>query len=401
MPKIAIVVARYGVDVIGGGERLARGFAEALVQHSDWDVEVLTSCAKRHTAWENEYAAGVTTVNGVTIKRFAVTPFDYEARIAFDARVRRDHRISAETQQQWIDSGEQSHALIAYLHQHAVDYDYILCLPYISTIAYTAAWIAPEKTILWPCFHDEPFAYFEPFRLLMQSVYAAIFLTPEEASLAQNRLQATSQRSIVLGMGVGSAATSTPRQAEDKAQHATRNTQYVLYIGRLVSGKNVHYLYDFATRHYEQSGVRLVVIGNGGLTPPDHPAIDYRGIVSDAEKAALLVGALVICQPSLNESFSIVIMEGWLAGRPTLVHADCPVTVGHITRSNGGLSFATYAEYVAAVNWLLEHGELANQMGTNGSDYVNKNYRWPIIINRFNKTVTEWKSNPRQPLADS
>ena len=44
-PRVAFVVPRYGVDVVGGAETLVRGFAEHLAAEGH-AVEVFTTCAR-------------------------------------------------------------------------------------------------------------------------------------------------------------------------------------------------------------------------------------------------------------------------------------------------------------------------------------------------------------------
>ena len=55
-----------------------------------------------------------------------------------------------------------------------------------------------------------------------------------------------------------------------------------------------------------------------------------------------MAAASLLCQPSHNESFSLVIMESWLCGRPVLVSSQCAVTKDFAKRSNGGLYFKDY-----------------------------------------------------------
>ena len=135
----------------------------------------------------------------------------------------------------------------------------------------------------------------------------------------------------------------------------------------------------------------MIVLGGGPLVPPDHPAFDYRGYVTEETKADLCARALFVCQPSLNESFSLTTMESWLAGRPVLVHADCAVTRGHVRRSKGGLWFRTYEEFAAAVDWLSANLRLANRLGANGREYVLHNYTWPAVLTRFKAMMRCWQ----------
>jgi hypothetical protein len=69
--KLAIVVQRYGADISGGAELHARYIAEHL--SSKTDVRVLTTCARDHVTWRNEFPAGLDEVHGIPVERFRVS----------------------------------------------------------------------------------------------------------------------------------------------------------------------------------------------------------------------------------------------------------------------------------------------------------------------------------------
>ena len=69
-PPLAIVVQRYGADIAGGSESLARSVAERLAAF--YDVTVYTTCARDYVTWRNELPAGEETLNGVRVLRFKV-----------------------------------------------------------------------------------------------------------------------------------------------------------------------------------------------------------------------------------------------------------------------------------------------------------------------------------------
>src|SRR5689334_17824742 len=50
--RLRIVSPRYGAEVVGGAERLARLLAGSL-HGAGWKVEVLTTCARDAATWRN------------------------------------------------------------------------------------------------------------------------------------------------------------------------------------------------------------------------------------------------------------------------------------------------------------------------------------------------------------
>ena len=68
--RLAFVVQRYGTEVVGGAELHCRWIAEHLAERHQ--VEVLTTTATDYLTWENVLPAGVSQVNGVTVRRFPV-----------------------------------------------------------------------------------------------------------------------------------------------------------------------------------------------------------------------------------------------------------------------------------------------------------------------------------------
>ncbi len=381
--RIAVISARYGLDVGGGAETLARGLLEEIVKRGHY-AEVWTSCARNHQTWQNTYPAGQDELNGVLVRRFNVDKWQPQAHHELSAKLVKRGRLSVEEQYAWIESGPTSIGLYAHAANYAADYDVVVVIPVINTLIYQAAVLLTDNLVLWPCLHDEVFAYLEPFRLLMETARGNIFNSPEEFALASRRLVLRLQRTAVIGSGVA-------LQNLDRV-HATGQTPYLLYIGRLEEGKNLPLLTEFVQRYAAEGyDLKLLAAGSGTFMFPNNPAFENRGFVSELEKANLYAGALALCQPSVNESFSLTMMESWLAGRPSLVHAHCAVTRGHVKRARGGLWFETYGEFRGALNWFQRNSQLARRMGQNGRKYVQNNYTWPVVADRFLATMQQWR----------
>jgi len=90
-----------------------------------------------------------------------------------------------------------------------------------------------------------------------------------------------------------------------------------------------------------------------------------------------------LCLPSVNESFSRVIMESWTNKTPVLVNGRCSVTKYFCLESNGGLFFNTYSEFEACLNYFLNNRDTAKKLGENGFNYVKDHYDWDKIVKSY------------------
>jgi glycosyltransferase involved in cell wall biosynthesis len=61
-----------------------------------------------------------------------------------------------------------------------------------------------------------------------------------------------------------------------------------------------------------------------------------------------------------------------------------------VVRSQGGLWFSTYDEFVGTVEWLRQHPDLAAQMGANGRQYAVSNFTWSAVLDRLEGRLRAW-----------
>ena len=139
------------------------------------------------------------------------------------------------------------------------------------------------------------------------------------------------------------------------------------------------------TRWSERTGSRvpLVLAGPANMPIPEHPSITFLGYVDDARRDALLASASALVVPSPYESLSIVLLEAWNRGMPALVNGGCDVLRGQAVRSDGALYYRTYDEFAHAVETLLRNPETRRQLGQNGLAYVDREYRWPMVMEKL------------------
>jgi glycosyltransferase involved in cell wall biosynthesis len=384
MRRIAFVIPWYGPDILGGAEAEARRTAERLCQ-AGLPVEVLTTCVRDLRAdWGlNYHRPGVVEINGVMVRRFPVRKRD---RAAFDAvnwKLMHNQPVTPAEEQIFVHENVCSPALVDYIGKHQDEYIFIF-IPYMFGTTYWGIAACKGKALLIPCLHDESYARMGVFRQMFTWVQRLIFLSPAEMELACSLYPWVDEVAVLIGGGV-----DTDFTADGEAFRHTYGVTapFILYAGRKDHGKNVDLLVDYFRRYqaHRSNAVELVLIGGGALPVEvnHHAGIKDLGFVPLQEKYNAYAAATILCQPSLKESFSLVLMEAWIAGTPALVHAGCAVTREHCQRSNGGLYFADYSEFEACLDLLLSHPALRAALGANGRRYVMENYRWDIIVERY------------------
>lgn len=383
--RIAFVCPRFAEGgTVGGAETLLKNLAERAAA-AGRQVAFLTTCAADHFTWANTLPPGVRQfAPNMTVQFFPVAEKrDLAEFLRAQDLICRGAAYTPADEQAWLANSVTSPALCAHLAEAGAVYDRIVIGPYLFGLTYFASQVRPRQTILLPCLHDESFARVRAFRAMFRAVGGLIFNSVPERELARRLYDRPPDRAWVVGMGLD------PFSA-DAAAFGRRHglaAPYLIYSGRREAGKGVPLLLDYLHLFRQRTGmdVKLVLTGSGAVDPPPGLArhILDVGFVSEAEKREAMAGAAVFCQPSTNESFSIVLLEAWLAGTPALVHARCAVTTDHCRQSGGGLWFMTYAEFETELLLLLRRPDLRRRMGAAGRAYVVREYSWPGILARF------------------
>ena len=384
--RVAFVVPRYGADVVGGAETLVRGLATHLAAEGT-AVEVLTTCARDHLTWQNAHRPGHTRDGAVTVRRFPAKARDTRRFHWLQQRILRGQRLRPEDERRWAEESVTSPELFAHLVRHREAYDVVGFAPYLFGTTLLGAPLVAERAVLIPCLHDEPFAYLDVVATVFRSCRGFLFNAHPEAALAEKLYGVGDRPAGVVGLGFDAPPPVDPEAF--RRRHGLAGP-LLLYLGRKEVGKNVPLLIRYALRYREmhRPDLTLVLCGDGPVTAPagEHGVRDL-GYLEPAEKAAAYAAATVVCQPSLNESFSIVLMESWLAGTPVLVHARCPVTSYHVHRAAGGLAFADFYEFAESLTALLEDAGRRAQLGRQGRAYVEAEYAWPAVMGRLREAL--------------
>jgi glycosyltransferase involved in cell wall biosynthesis len=159
---------------------------------------------------------------------------------------------------------------------------------------------------------------------------------------------------------------------------------YLLYAGRIEPGKGCAELFEnFDRVSAAHPELRLLLIGKLLMPLPDNPRIHYLGFVSPEEKNAAMALAEATIHPSHLESLCMAALESLAVKTPILVQGTTEPLRQHCLQGNAGLWYTNPAEFFMAVEWLLRDRRLREALGRSGLAYVQKNYTWGCILDKY------------------
>jgi len=418
--KIAFIVQRYGTEILGGSEYHCRLVAERLSETHT--VEVLTTCAKEYTTWENAYPEGKDRVRGVTVRRFA----NSETRNLIEFNSFSDwiftNPHTSEDEQNWLkQQGPWCPALIEFLEQEHRSYDALIFFTYLYAPTVMGLSIAPRKSILVPTAHDEPAIRLDIYKKVFSLPAAIAYNTSVEQGFLRQRFTPSAKIQQIVGCGVDlppemnlsienhtqntknsdelvAGAINSESRPEDDHQVARGGLfrrrhrffgPFALYGGRIDPGKGCEELIEyFSTYSKEQGDATLALMGVKLMPIPNEPFIRFAGMLPETERLEALEAANVVLVPSPYESLSLLALESFAVGTPILANARSDVLMDHCQRSNAGLYYENREEFVECLKLLMNNSDLRTKMGQNGQDYVRLNYSWNVILEKYESIIT-------------
>ena len=164
---------------------------------------------------------------------------------------------------------------------------------------------------------------------------------------------------------------------------------YILFLSRLHNQKGIVYLLDgFEEFSKNNPNVQLVLAG------PDYgdlPIIKEKlkqmsarkqvwilGSIYGDEKIGALHGATCFALTSLNEGFSVAILEALACGLPVVISKNCYFP--QVEEVNAGFIVDLFPRSIAtAFERIFSDPDLATSMGANAKRLVGKSYHWSSI----------------------
>lgn len=388
MIRIAFVNQRYGLEVNGGSEYYTRLMAERLKDY--YQVEILTTRAVDYVTWANYYPEGLQEVEGIKVRRFSVAKernmklFNQE-----NGTILSNNSHTEEQELHWIEEqGPFSTDLITYIMEHKDEYDVFIFVTYLYYNTVKGLPLVADKSILIPTAHDEPYIYFNMYNKIFHIPKGIIYLTDEEKDFVQNKFHNSDILHDVMGVGVEVPEVVNPVFFKEKFRI---KEEYLIYVGRIDVGKGCDWLFQYFIEYKKRQGhdgLKLVFMGKAEIDIPKHPDIISLGFVSEQDKFNGIAGSKALILPSEFESLSISVLEAMSLSIPVIVNGKCEVLKGHCVKSNAGLYYKNYFEFEEIINYIQKYDGVYHQMKLNAKKYVDENFQWNIIVNKFKKIIS-------------
>ena len=393
---MGFVTVRYGNEISGGAEFHCRMIAERLAP--DYDVEVITTCAQDYMTWDNVYPPGADEVNGIPVQRF---PTIQPREESFGQRTAWliSHPHTLRDEMDWFHAqGPNAPALLDYILARRAEVDVFFFVGYLYYPTVFGLRLVPEKSLLLPTAHDEPYIYFKWYHAMVRAPRGFVYNTPEEQRLFNDLFGVDYIPGEVAGMGIDVPTNVNPARVRQKYGI---DGPYVYFAGRISHSKNCQELIDFFVRYKElrpADPVKLLLTGTAEFLLPAQDDIVNLGFLPAADArtdiADIMAGADAFILPSKLESLSIVTLESMAVGTPVLCNGASDVMRGHCLRSNAGLFYDTFDEFAASLDVLRNTPGLRARMGENGRNYVTANYLWDNVLAKYRQMIDMVANEP-------
>ena len=101
----------------------------------------------------------------------------------------------------------------------------------------------------------------------------------------------------------------------------------------------------------------------------------------------------VTIAPGTDDLLSQPLLESLAVDTPVLASASNRAAVEHCRRANAGLYYSSREEFVEALRLVTTNSRLRTRLGENGRTYVRQNFRWEVVLGRFDRLVS--RSRPK------
>ncbi|PJZ62876.1 glycosyltransferase family 4 protein [Leptospira adleri] len=419
LKKIAVVSPIFSDQVSGGSEKLIFQFVELLAKN--FEITVLTTRSLDYVSWKNTIPIrenqtlqeanlpskpiGIEERTSSLGGTYKILQFTVEKDRNIDKFNRLSKKILEEPSLQnrenvnhWIEEqGPYVPEMIQFIESRKSEFEVFFFVSYLYYPLVFGSPLVAEKSIIIPTFHDEAPAHLPIYKEVLNDLSSYSFNTPEELEVFRRILGFTPSTYSITGMNLNldknlsSSVTKDLSLSENPAND--KQDPFLLYVGRVDLGKGFLEMAEWFLDWKKNSKFphKLKIVGKIASKIPakilENQNISFLGFVEEKTKIELLQNCSCLINSSPLESFSIVLMEAWLAKKPVLVNGRSDVLKGHCLRSNGGLFYSDKKSFSATLNYILEHPKDSSEMGKNGKRYVEQNFNPEVVREKLLRLI--------------
>ena len=385
MIKAAIVVQRYGKDVVGGAETLARDVAERLSAGGS-EVTVFTTTAKDYITWKPHYKEGESILKGVAIQRYDVEferdieSFNHHSQEFFAAKP--DER----DEDDWIvKQGPYCPRLIDAMASQQDNFDVFLFFTYLYYTTVEGQKVVDKPIILFPTAHDELPIHMNLMKPVFSRPDALLFLTGAEMEMVKRFFNPPNITELAR---TGLDIHSTIDEGLFRKNYL-EFLPYILYAGRIERGKGLEIAFNAYRELRKERLLDFVLVGKKLMDIPEIEGLRYLGYVSEEEKLSAFKGAVCSVQPSPLESLSITTLESFSQYTPVLVNQQSDVLMEHVDISGGGLEYGNEGDFMRQCKTIYDNRKLRREMGIKGYHYVKDYFSWDVVTEKIQTVMRQ------------
>ena len=127
-------------------------------------------------------------------------------------------------------------------------------------------------------------------------------------------------------------------------------------------------------------GVKLMQI-------PEVPWVKFAGLLSERERLQALEAATSSSCHHPSRACRCWRWRPWPSARRCCAMRRSEVLVEHCLKSNAGLFYTDRDEFLECASLLLADERLRRTMGRNGKEYIKRNYRWDVIMAKYDRLI--------------
>ena len=424
--KLAFITPRYGVDIATGPEHGCRLLAEQLSKRRH-EIDVLTTCARHASPWKNEYPEGSDRIRGVLVRRFPVVSSHY-AQNEYQLMQQLVSSTRAHTDElDWVrKTGPVSPGLINFLRRNGRHFDALVFFSYRHATTIQGMPIAPKRSVLFPSLRLEPALRLNITRETIEAAAGIGYFSSVERQLLRLHTPNATLKEKVVGIGIQAPPQQAHPGLDQEESGETENLsnskltkktesleklyleqrgsmfkrrhrldgKMVLYPGQVKPATGCEELLEYFDRYAAQDNkAKLVLMEAKLMKIPTESYLQLSGILLPSQRFPALEAADVTIAPEPNDLLAEPVLQSFAVGTPVLANARNRATVEHCQLAKGGLYYSNSEEFIEALQLLTSNEETRAALGQNAQEYVARNFRWEVVIGRFEQLLSAIKTS--------